>query len=141
MLTNKQLNTFPAGSFVTFFTPAQMHKATYYVATDGNGISALYRDTGSGGEVIAEHIEDFQCAFELADGTLVNDRDLTAAEIPEIRLVTINILGRSAHPHVQAGGKFDGQRMALEDQVAGPADNFRRRLLTVTVKVRNFDLN
>ena len=140
-LANKQLNTFAPGSTISFFTTKSMYKASYSVTTDTNGITALYRDTGDGGEVIAEHIEDFQCSFELDDGTLINNRDLTAAEIPEVRLVTINVLARSAHPHRNSYGNFNGRRMALEDNGAGPADNYRRRLLTVTVKIRNFGLN
>ncbi len=137
-IENKILNQFPSGSTISFFSSP---KRIYYVATDANGITALYRDTGDGGEVIAEHIEDFQCSFELDDGTLINNRDLTAAEIPEVRLVTINVLARSAHPHRNSYGNFNGRRMALEDNGAGPADNYRRRLLTVTVKIRNFELN
>ncbi|MBE9486496.1 MAG: PilW family protein [Chloroflexi bacterium] len=140
-LANKQLNTLAPGSTISFFNTKSMYKAIYSVATDANGITALYRDTGDGGEVIAEHIEDFQCSFELDDGTTINNRDLTAAEIPEVRLVTINVLARSAHQHRNSYGNFSGQRMALEDNGAGPADNYRRRLLTVTVKIRNFGLN
>lgn len=141
-IENKVLNTFPEGSTISFFSSP---KIIYFVDTDGNGISSLYRDTGSGGKVLAEHIEDFQCSFELFDEATsltsnVFDRNLTDAEIPQVRLVTINVLGRSAHPHVQ-GGAFAGQREQLEDHLAGAADNFRRRLLTVTVKVRNFELN
>lgn len=139
-LSNKQLNTFTPGSTISFFNSQSMYKAVYYVAADANGIMGLYRDTGNGGELIAEHIEDFQCSFELDDGTSINDHDLSDTDIPEVRMVTINIVARSAHQHRNQFGNFNGQRMALEDHGAGPADNYRRRLLTVTVKVRNFGL-
>lgn len=140
-LANKQLNTFTAGSTIDFFSPQRMYRADYYVATDANGTMALYRDTGAGGVVIAEDIEDFQCAFELDDGTVINNRDLTAAEISDVRLVKVHVVGRSAHQYRNRAGGFIGQRMALEDHGAGAVDNYRRRLLTVTVKVRNFGLN
>jgi prepilin-type N-terminal cleavage/methylation domain-containing protein len=140
-LANKQLNTFTAGSTIDFFSPQRMYRAVYYVATDASGAMALYRDTGAGGVVIAEDIEDFQCAFELDDGTVINNRDLTAAEISDVRLVRVHVVGRSAHQYRNRAGSFIGQRMALEDHGAGAADNYRRRLLTVTVKVRNFGLN
>lgn len=144
-LANTQPNDFEANSKIDFFN---MYKAVYYVDNDvdidgdgtGDGLSVLYRDTGNGPEVIAEHIEDFQCSFELEDGTVINHRNLTAAEIPEVRLVTINVVARSGHQHRNRYGNFNGQRMALEDHGAGPADKYRRRLLTVTVKVRNFGL-
>lgn len=142
-LENKQLNTYPAGSLIRFFTPGGMYRATYYVATDAtSGISSLYRDLndGSGGEIIAEDIEDFQCAFIMEDGTEINDRDLLDAEIADVRMIRINVLGRTAHEHTQRGGEFTGNRPAIEDNPAGPTDNFRRRQLTVTVKVRNFSL-
>lgn len=143
-LQNKLLNTMPGGSTISFFTPQNLYRATYYVATDANGISVLYRDLNDGNtpEVIAEHIEDLQCAFTLDDGTTINDRDLTAAEIPEVRLVTISILGRSPHPHIQGIGEFEGQREQIEDHPAATTtDNFRRRLLQTTIKIRNFGLN
>ena len=141
-LKNKLANESDAGSTINFFTPAQMQKPSYYVKTV-DGISALYRDTATDpDEVLAEHIEDLQFAFVMKDGSEINNLDLTTkAEISDVRLVRIQVLGRSAHPHVQ-GGAFSGQRPELEDHTpAGPADNFRRRQLTVTVKVRNFDLN
>lgn len=140
-LSNKQLNTFVAGSKISFFSTKSMYRAVYYVETDANGIMALYRDTGDGGVVIAENLEDVQFSFELEDGTVINDRDLTDAEIPEVRLVTISVVGRSGHPHRNSYGSFNGQRMALEDHDAGTTDNYRRRLLTITVKIRNFGLN
>jgi hypothetical protein len=118
-----------------------MYRAVYSVATDANGVMALYRDTGNGGVIIAEDIEDFQCSFQLDDGTIINNRNLTDAEIPDVRLVTLNVVARSGHQYRNRNGNFSGRRMVLEDHGAGPADNYRRRLLTVTVKVRNFGLN
>lgn len=139
-ISNKSLNQMPAGSSISFFNTAKMYRAEYYVATDANGIMGLYRDTGSGGEVIAEHIEDFQCSFTLDDGSVINNRDLTAAEIADVRIVTISLIGRSAHQHRNQYGNFNGHKVALEDNGAGANDNYRRRLLTATIKVRNFGL-
>ncbi|MEJ2200712.1 MAG: prepilin-type N-terminal cleavage/methylation domain-containing protein [Desulfuromonadaceae bacterium] len=140
LVQNKQLNTFAPGSSIRFFSPSGMHRAVYYVDEDAFGTMGLYRDSGSGGELIAENIEDFQCSFEMADGTTVNNHDLTDAEIPDVRMVTINVLGRSGHQYRNQNGYSIGQRMALEDHGAGPVDGYRRRLLTVTVKIRNFGL-
>ena len=139
-LKNSQLNSFPDKSTISFFSPKSMYRAVYYVA-EVNEVMALYRDTGDGPVVIAEHIEDFQCSFTLDDGTVINNRNLTNAEIPDVRLVTLSVVGRSGHQYRNSYGTFNGQRMALEDHGAGAVDNYRRRLLTVTVKVRNFGLN
>lgn len=142
ILGNKSLNEFPADSRINFFNTQSMYRAMYYVADDANGVPVLYRDTGAGlPAVIAENIEDFQCSFTLDNGTVVNNHDLTNAEIPKVRLVTINVVGRSRHQYRHGYGSFNGQRMALEDHGAGPVDNYRRRLLTMTLKVRNFGLN
>lgn len=136
-IDNKRLNAFPGGSRVSFFSSP---KIRYYLETSG-GISSLKRDSGSGGEIIAEQIEDFQCAFILEDGSEINNNDLNAAEVPEVRLVRFSILGRSAHEYTQSYSSFNGQRPEIEDHPAGAADHYRRRLLTTTVKVRNLGLN
>ena len=141
---NKLLNTFPADSTINFFPEDGLYKATYYI-DNRDGIPCLVRDTGNGGQVIAEYIEDMQLSFDLyrdtdGDGTLekttVNGRDLTDIEKTQVRMVTINLVGRSAHEH----RNFSGQRPAMEDHAAGAADGYRRRQIAVTVKVRNLGL-
>ena len=138
---NKVLNTFPAGSTVSFFQDNSIYRAVYYIE-DEAGIPCLKRDTGIGGEIIAEYIEDLQLAFGLdtdSDGVIddwVSTADLTNTEKGQVRLVRMNILGRTAH--IQQN--FTGQRPAVEDHAVGVSDSYRRRQLTVTVKVRNLGL-
>lgn len=132
-LPNTHANDLAANSSIQFFN---LYKAVYYVAPMDNGNPGLWRDTGTGGELIAENIEDFQCAFQLEDGTWIDNRDLTDTEIPDVRLVRLNLVARGVRPD----NNFSGGRPGLEDHAAGPADNFRRRPLTFTVKVRNFGL-
>lgn len=138
---NKLLNTFPSGSIINFFNPAGIYNALYSIQNQ-NGVPCLIRDTGSGSQVIAEYIEDLQLAFELDtndDGLVdatVNDADLTDLQKSQVRMVRINLLARSAH----AQPNFTGQRPAMEDHLAGVVDSFRRRQLTVTIKVRNLGL-
>lgn len=138
---NKLLNSFPAGSIINFFHPDGIYDALYYLQ-DRNGIPCLMRDIGNGGQVIAEYIEDLQLAFELDtddDGVVdatVNGADLTDLQKPQVRMVRLALVGRSSHPQRD----FSGQRPALEDHAAGPADNFRRRQLQVRIRVRNLGL-
>lgn len=139
---NKVLNTFPAGSTINFFYADGLYEAVYYISTV-DGIPCLVREANGGAQqVIAEYIEDLQCAFGLdttADGSVdawVTNSDLTTTQMPQVRLVRMNLLGRSAHGHKG----FNGQRPATEDHAAGGTDTFRRRQLTVTVKVRNLGL-
>lgn len=142
-LDNKLLNTFPAGSTIKFFNSNAIYKATYYIDNENN-IPCLFRDTLSNNrELIAEYIEDLQANFGLDtddDGsvdTWINNADLTDAQKMQVRLATISVLARTAHEH----RNFTGGRPALEDHAAGADDRFRRRLLSFTVKVRNFGLD
>lgn len=138
---NKTLNTYPAGSTINFFYTDGIYEAIYYIETV-DGIPCLVRDSGSGGQVIAEYIEDMQLAFGLDtvnDGQVdlwINNADLTDTQKEQVRLVRLNLLGRTANEQRD----FTGNRPGLEDHAAGPADHFRRRQLTVTVKVRNLGL-
>lgn len=138
---NKLLNTFPAGSTINFFHPDGIYDALYYLQ-DQDGVPCLVRDTGAGAQVIAEYIEDLQLAFELDtddDGVVdatVNAADLTDLQKPQVRMVRLSLVGRSAHLQRD----FSGQRPALEDHAAGGADGYRRRQLLTRIKVRNLGL-
>ncbi len=138
---NKLLNTFPAGSSINFFPTNGIYNALYYIENQ-SGIPCLIRDIGSGGQVLAEDVEDLQLSFDLdttGDGavdTTVNSADLTDTQKPQVRMVTLSLLGRSPNEH----RNFSGQRPAMEDHSAGVADSFRRRQLSVTIKVRNLGL-
>jgi prepilin-type N-terminal cleavage/methylation domain-containing protein len=138
---NKLLNTFPTGSSINFFPTDGIYNALYYIENQ-SGIPCLVRDIGSGGQVIAEYVEDMQLSFGLdttGDGavdTTINGADLSGTSTEDVRMVTLNLLGRSPNPHQN----FSGQRPAMEDHTAGAADGFRRRQLSVTIKVRNLGL-
>lgn len=138
---NKLLNTFPAGSLINFFPTDGIYNALYYIENQ-SGIPCLVRDTGSGGQVIAEYIEDLQISFGLdttGDGdvdTTVNNADLTDTQKPQVRMVKLSLLGRSPHEH----RNYTGQRPLMEDHAAGATDGFRRRQMSVKIKVRNLGL-
>jgi prepilin-type N-terminal cleavage/methylation domain-containing protein len=138
---NKLANSYSSGSTINFFPADGVYTALYYIE-DQSGVPCLMRDLGSGGQVIAEYIEDLQISFGLdttGDGavdTTVNSADLSGASTDDVRTVTLSLVGRSPHAH----RNFSGQRPALEDHAAGAADGFRRRQLSVTIKVRNLGL-
>ncbi len=155
----KQINTYPAGSTINFFKNTSYTTITYsYQSSDATlrrtfsqGVLSDLSCTGQcpsptsptvygTSQTIAENIEDLQFAFGLdttgsgSVDTWVNSADLTTAQQPQVRLVRINILGRTAHQH-------PGQtstRPAIENHTAATvADHYSRQLLTTTVEVRN----
>lgn len=138
---NKLLNTFPTGSTINFYHPDGLYEAIYYIQ-DNDGIPCLMRNSGNGGQVIAEYIEDLQLSFQLDtndDGmvdTTISSADLIDTQKDQVRLVTLNLLGRSANEH----RNYSGQRPAMQDHGAGTADGYRRRQVAVTIKVRNLGL-
>jgi hypothetical protein len=143
-LDNKLINTFPVGSTVSFFNQKAFYRASYYISDNDSGNPCLYRDTSKNPrQLISEHIEDLQANFGLDtndDGsvdTWINNSDLTDPQKMQVRLAVISLTARTAHEH----RNFQGNRPALEDHAAGANDNFRRRVLSFTVKVRNFGLD
>lgn len=133
---NKIINSYPAGSTISFFSDDQLTQVTYqYRASD----RSLLRN----GQPIASYLEDLQFAFGLdtdADDTVdtwVNNRALTTAELDQIRTVRINIVGRTDRIH---RGIRD-TRPAVEDRSgATTSDQFAREVIQLTVKVRNMGL-
>jgi hypothetical protein len=136
--TNKVLNSYPDNSAIHFFHPDGLYEAIYYI-DNRDGIPCLVRDTGSGGQVIAEYVEDLQLSFALDtddDGTMdatLQSANMTDLQKRQVRLVNLSLVGRAAHAHRD----FSGRRPLLEDHGAGAADHYRRRVIKTTVKVRN----
>ncbi len=100
-----------------------------------NGAADLGRNTGGGFQSTAENIHAIEFFYTLADGST----SLAPANLADIRSVQITMLARAE----RADRKFvDTQGYATPGgQAWGPYnDNFRRRLLTTTVKCRNLGL-
>lgn len=128
---NKIINSYPPGSTINFFSNTTLTRITYSYS---NG--SLLRNN----QAIADNLEDLQFAFGLdtdADGVVdswINNRDLTNAEKDQVRLVRINVLGRTSREHP---GPSD-TRPAIEDRAAGTSpDKFGRQLFQITVMPRN----
>lgn len=145
---NMVINTYPEGSTLTFFNPNQLTRVAYYISSD----NVLMRDTFdptdgvtvTASEAIAINIEDLQLAFGLDTDsddfvdTWINNADLTDTQKDQVRLVRINILGRTSTEH----RAYENTREEIEDHAAGTTvDGYRRKLLQVTVKVRNLGLS
>lgn len=138
---NKVINSYPAGSTIRFFDANQLVQITYsYAYNASTQRGSLLRN----GDAIVENIEDLQFAFGLDTNNdneidlWVNDRDLDNTTSPpeseQVRLVRINLLGRTSSPHEG----LSGIRPAIEDrQEAKTADLYPRKWLQVTVKTRN----
>jgi len=131
---NKILNTYPAGSTISFFSENAYTVVTYDLV-DGN----LRRN----GSTIADNIEDLQFAFGLDtddDGNVDSweDDDLTNAQKLQVRLVRATVLGRSS------GEIYNGAtstRPTIENHTGSTTgDTYVRRQLELTVKARNLGI-
>jgi prepilin-type N-terminal cleavage/methylation domain-containing protein len=153
-LLPQQSGTLLAGSYIGL--PFQT--VTYRVNTAGS-VPALERDSGSGPEVVAEGVEDFQIAYGF-DGINGQSQDGQITEIGAsgdddewvyniqgdswpldssgLRMVRVSILLRT----LQSDPHFRGNRVGvLEDHLSGSTENrYRRRLIQFTETVRNLSL-
>jgi len=133
---NKVINLYPPGSSIRFFSDDQLMQVTYqYRASD----RSLLRN----GQPIANYLEDLQFAFGLdtdSNGTVdtwVNNRNLTTDELDNIRAVRINIVGRTDRIH---RGITDTRPTVEDRSGATTSDQFARKVIRLTVKVRNMGL-
>jgi len=116
-------------------TVAALQQITYSVAPSGSE-SALWRNDGAFNQVIASGIEDFQVAYLLADGTVVDNP--TGNPSSPIRGVRVSLLARGAD---QSAAATISTRPAIEDHAAGTTpDNYHRRQITRVVEIRNLGL-
>lgn len=115
-------------------TVSILEQITYAVAANGAEF-ALWRSDGVNNEVIASGIEDFQIAYLLNDGTIVNN---PVGALSPLRGVRLSLSARRADPR---GTSTISSRPALEDHAAGAAvDQFHRRSMTRVVEIRNLGL-
>ncbi len=133
--SNGVLNVYPPGSTIGFFGENSYVEVTYDLV-NGN----LRRN----GAAIAANIEDLQFAFGLDtsdDGSVdswVNNADLNDTQKLQVRMVRINILGRSSK---EIFGTNTSIRPQIEDHAASATtDRYKRRRLELTVKVRNLGI-
>ncbi|MBI4763932.1 MAG: PilW family protein [Deltaproteobacteria bacterium] len=135
------INLFPTAGFPAGAQVTRVKLLTYRIdsASDPSH-PALQLGQGDGTfQNIATNIEDLQLAYR--DNTpssgvwyCVPGRDFPADfSNAAIRDVRVNILSRAK----DIDSRFSGKRPGLEDRNAGTTDNYRRRLLTSTVMVRN----
>lgn len=137
----KTINVYPAGSIIRFVAPNQLANMSVVYEIANN---TLMRN----GQPMALNIEDLQFAFcgdynndNVVDvnnpADWINNRNLTVAEQAAVRYIRLSVLGRTAR---QLRDLVE-TRPAIEDHNAATAkDTFRRRLLQVTVQVRNLAL-
>jgi prepilin-type N-terminal cleavage/methylation domain-containing protein len=117
------------GSTVTLTTPLQedhlvnesvgLVKAITY-RIDPNTTN-LVRDenTGEGGQILAENVENIQIRYTLASGAVVD----SPASPEEIRMVSITLTVRTKRPYPEL-----------------PGDGYLRRVMTTGIEVRNLAL-
>jgi type IV pilus assembly protein PilW len=138
---NKILNTYPAGSTINFFSDEMLITITYSYS---NG-TLIRKVNNNPSEAIADNIEDLQFAFGLDTNnddivdSWINSRNLTNEEKDQIRLIRINVLGRTIRQHT---GQSNTRPDKIEDHVLGvTSDKYGRQLFQITVLPRNLKNN
>lgn len=111
-------------------TVALFKDIAYFI--DPNGPVLRRSVNGSSAQPLAENIEDLQFAYQDEDGNWFD----SPPSVQDIRSVRINILARTG----KVDPDFGGSRPTIEDHAAGSTDNYRRRLFTTVVRVRNMGL-
>lgn len=114
-----------------------------YLAADAVVVpAAIYDVNGTNlrrnGDVLASNIEDLQLAYIFEDTDVAYAPDDTDGDDTndtyDIRSVRINLLARTG----RVDPDFSGSRPGVEDHAAdGTTDQYRRRLLSTVVRVRN----
>lgn len=100
-------------------------------------VPAIIYEVGAGGLVrngvaMAKQVEDVQVQF-VVNGTVVNSLDGQPTD--KVETVRLSVVTRTDRDDLN---KVPGQLPAVANRVAGPADSFRRRVLTNTIAPRNF---
>jgi hypothetical protein len=118
------------------FTPAT--PATFALGTAFTRVApAIVYEMSAGGLLrnnilFARQIEDVQVRF-VVDGTVVDVLD--GQDTNSIATVELSIIARADRDDLDS---VPGQRPPVANRTAGPADTFRRRVLTNTIAPRNF---
>ncbi len=171
-LDNKVMNGYNAGSSISFFTMKTYREVMYYVQDNNlRRRVTTWPDPGNASlspncddQPIAENIDDLQFAFGLdtdSDGELdtwINERNLTDNESTQVRMVRINLLGRTARAN---NTFYTSMRNTIRTATGTASDKledhdisdieaksptkqkdrfFVRKLLQTTVKVRSLGL-
>jgi len=123
-------NIIPSGGFPAGNNIFKLRQVGYRVS---NNILQSQTDNGTWQDVV-NNIEDLQLAYRgtaTPVGTwLDNPSPVSQTTLNNIQL---NILARAGVPD----SRFTGQRPAIRDHAAGVSDQYRRRVLTSTVRTRN----
>jgi len=121
---------------------------------DGDGVvdnalggASLRRNSGGGLQAIADNIQAIEFLYTLEDNSTTTTP--TAAQLSEIRTITLSILARSANRdakfvnttrYIPASGIMWDLNGAAGGTGQPTNDNFRRRLLITTVQCRNMGI-
>jgi type IV pilus assembly protein PilW len=138
-------NIFPAGGYTAGSKLFKVQIKSYDIDFSDPLHPLMRMDSdgpvGSGAfQPFADNIEDLQFAYIFSDGDEADSADDADGDDTndhsDIRAVRINVLARTG----RVMKNFVGNRPAIEDNAAGANDQYRRRLLTSTIKVRNLGL-
>ena len=133
----------PTGAYNTGITEAESGSLTFTMLNDESGTTKairyfkdsdnLKKDSGGGGQVVAEGIEALDFVYLNVSGT-------TTSSLTEIRSIQATMVARTVRPDQ---GYNDSNEYKNQQNVVilpTPDDGYRRRVLTREIKCRNLGL-
>ncbi|MCJ7642279.1 MAG: prepilin-type N-terminal cleavage/methylation domain-containing protein [Desulfobacterales bacterium] len=122
-------------------TVVKLKEIAFYIDTSGSFPKLMKAVNGGASQVVANHIEDLQVAFQTSDGSWYHNVGGTGdPTINDIRNVRVSVVARSR----VAGSKAIYYEAALEDGRRHPtsgSDGYPRRVMTSQIRARNFGVD
>jgi hypothetical protein len=121
-------------------------RISYARLPNADGVFGLYRNDenqnpGANGDEIITNLEALNFVYFSGSGTNLNIFPLDTDDLERIRLVEVSIVVRTTNEDYRYTNKEPYYNLQ-DDPIltVNPADNFRRRLLTSQIKIRNLGL-
>ena len=129
----------PTIPYPSTLTSSGIVRRRYYISNSTNHPTLMLQTNSGVPQPLAENVDDLQIAYKDKNGNLfcTSSNSASPPSIPDLRTTRINLLARTSIPD----SDFTGQRPALENHAAATAtDNYRRRVLSSMIKMRNMGL-
>lgn len=114
----------------------------YKIKNDAvSGRPTLYRNNlgnSNGDQPVAENIENMQVRYQLTNGSWENALT-TSKPSQQVRAIEVILVGRTAFP--QRGFRDTETYNFADNPNPNPNDNYRRKVLSTTIKTRNVGLS
>ena len=139
LLTLNLNNPMPSNRpFSTLDNVFLVQSVTYHVAVPaGGGEPVLYRNDGSGDQVIASGIEDLQITYLMSDGSTQNNPPAIVLPPAGVQIMSVRValVARAIDPNTSA--TTSSRPAVMNHTPPATRDRYHRRLIYKAVEVRN----